>query len=231
MLTRLPRRNFALFKRTKDPNKHFFMNQDIYPMDKSWAWVGRVFLPKAIAERSVNGQLEAKTVESLYEYFGRLFPSARLDVSNYENDRHNSIGCLGVKALTHVQFIDLLEHLRTGVMLPTHRYRVNVEQEMRKEMVTHMTINPDLYIPVLAEQPLEVFVKHYANILENHVNISHMYKDEGVLGSPGSLDAEPEVILRRKAKEHHRRSAGNDLESDAPENRNWVNSVMSYLHG
>ena len=231
MLTRLNRRSFCVFKKTRDPTKHFQMTQGPNRFSESWAWVGRIFLPKSLPQRSVNGQIESLTVKALYSYLTTINPSAQLDPSNYENDRQNSIGCLGVKPLSRNEFDEMMEHLRKGIILPMHRCRVNVEQELRKQVHVKLLIDFDLLTPMLAEEPIENFVKLYAELLESHVEVSHLYQPEGVIGSPGNLDVKPVVMLANEAKKENRRLGGNDLEWPRVENRTWVNSVMSHLHG
>lgn len=218
-------------KRTLDPTKHFHMNQGVSRFSKSWAWVGRIFIPKEIACRSVNGKLEHATVAALYSFFKIHNPGATLVVDNYENDRHNSIGCLGVKPMDLYQFSEMMDHLRTHVMLPTHQLRVNLEQEQREHIHWYFKKEFDLFTPMLAEEPIETFVSIYADVLEQIVANSHMYNAEGILGSAGHLDVKPEVVLARENEVQRRQSGGNDLKENTPENRTWVNSVMGFLHG
>jgi len=205
------------------------MNTQTNRFSKSWAWVGRVMLPKALAQRTVNAELETATVAVLYEYLATLNPSATLNVANYDEDRYNSVGCLGVRVLTEKEHTDLYDYLRDNLYLPTHRLRPNIEKTQRD--LLHFSLKCKENQDLLSNQPLEVFVNKYVSFLENHIRDSNLYMDEGVLGSPGHLDNKPEVMLKMEQEKKFKTSGGNDLLDQRKENQTWVNSFMAYLHG
>lgn len=230
MLNRLSRRTFCILHRRKDPKKHFYMHSTPNIHSESWAWVGRVMIPKSLAERSVSGDLESRTVTALYSYFATLNPEAKLDASNYLNDRSNSIGCLGVRPLSRSEFDGLLDFLLNHIVLPTHKYRVNIERKQRQIMHLNISSKVAVMIPTLEDEPIQNFVNFYVNQLQKSINVSHDYQDENILGSVGNMDVKPEVILEREKFERERETIGNDLQEDRKENKNWVNSMMAYLH-
>ena len=186
-------------------------------------------LPKAIPERSVDAELESRTVKAVYSYFSTLNPDATLDPLNYMNDRSNSIGCLGVKPLSRKEFIGFLDSLLNGIVLPTHKFRVNIERVQRR--ITHIKLETYVanLIPMLEDEPIENFINYYAGLLQQNIDHSHEFQVQGILGSAGNLDTKPEFMLEREASE--RENKGNDLQEDRIENKNWVNSTMAYLHG
>lgn len=187
-------------------------------------------LPKAVPKRSICGDLESRTVTALYSYFSSLNPGVTLDPSNYLNDRSNSIGCLGVKPLSRKEFDNLLDFLLHSVVLPTHKYRVNIERKHRKLMHLELSSKVGVMLPTLEDEPIENFVNLYVERLQTNIWVSHDFQENGVLGSAGNLDVKPEVMLERENAQRQRDTIGNDLQEDRKENKNWVNSLMAYLH-
>lgn len=231
MLTRTNRRTFCYLVKKRDATKHFYMNTRVSSFSDSWAWVGRVMLPKALPVKSVNAQIETATVSALYSYFSSLNPSGTFDISNYDQDRFNSVGCLGIRFESLEDLQLMFDYLLENVNLPTHPLRHNLEKKERFFM--HEFIMDDFtdrYLD-LGEKPLGEFVEAYARYMENYIQNWTHFREEGVLGDVGNLDNKPDFMMERENQETLVQTAGNDLNHRTPENRTWVNSAMAYLHG
>jgi hypothetical protein len=187
-------------------------------------------LPKAIPKKSINAKIETATVSALYTYFSTLNPSGTFDIQNYDEDRHNSMGTLGIKfdSIDDVKLV--LDFLLENITLPTHPLRQNLEQKEREE-VHEFILNDILYGDIdVIERPMGEFVEGYVTYMENYIEAWNCFRDEGVIGDAGQLDNKPEIMLQREKQEKMVENAGNDLNEERPENRTWVNSVMAYLH-
>ena len=232
MLNRTLRKCFSGAVGSKNPQKHFYMNQGTMTVSESWAWVGRIFTPKRLANKTASADIQLQVAKSMLKFAAEKTKNPQISTLNFQEIKDDSIGCLGMDLLDLDDLVALLKDLLNEVVVKEHRYRNNLEKMERAKIHRHILVPKSYLLDVLNYESMDSFVQKYSFLLETLADQSNNYTSKEILGAQGQQDESPEFILGAEDRQSVRQNswAKNDLKRNIPENNTATNIFMRFLH-
>ena len=202
MLRTSLRRYFGAGVQRQDPTKHFYMNQRNQVLDESYAWVGRVFVPGKLPNKTADYKIQSDVFEHLKAFAAKKTDNDSILKLNWDDVKDNSFGTFGLDYMTTENIKELFDYLGDNVKLPQHPYKFNREKKARKDLHNSLLKvdikNVDEYVNY---ETLENFVAEYSSILEEYIRQSSMsLYSRDIKGNTGLGDTEIDVYNLEEKK-------------------------------
>jgi hypothetical protein len=209
-------RNFCVFAAYLDPKAHITMSHNPHNVYEDIVMMGDYLLPTKEMTRVISQKYKPELINIAFSVLNEKFPQAGLNAENYEDLIHDSWKALGVDI--DAAKTDILERWAEEIFVTEHKLRYPVEQRIRLSYTSSIYSSFDF-----ENYRIAFFFDLYNSWLNLSIDRSHLFRSPKVKGDTS--------FLEKYLQDQTTTPTGVDvLKRDAPENKNFINRLMNYIH-